>query len=42
MGCISKCNGIIGVDAIEPPVLFEDGEKAIASSGASSYLRGHR
>ena len=40
VGFICKCNGIIGVDAIGPLVLFEDCEKAIASSGASSYLRG--
>ena len=32
VGLISKCNGIIGPDAIEPPVLFEDCGKAIASS----------
>ena len=38
MGFISKCNGIIGADAIGPPVLFEDCEKAIASGGASSDL----
>ena len=39
VGFISKCNGIIGVDAVGPPVLFEGCGKAIASGGATSYLR---
>ena len=39
VGFISKCNGIIGADAIRPPVLFEDCGKDIASNRASSYLR---
>ena len=37
---ISKCNGIIGMDAIRLPVLFEHCRKTIASGGASSYLGG--
>ena len=37
---MSKCNGIIGADAVRPPVLFEDCGKVIASGGASSHLRG--
>ena len=39
VGFISKYNGIIGADAVRPPVLFEDCGKTIASGGASSYLR---
>ena len=39
MGLISICNGIMGADAVRPPVLFTDCAKVIASSGASSYLR---
>ena len=34
------CKGIIGVDAIGPPVLFTDCAKVIASGGALSYLSG--
>ena len=40
VGFISKCNGILGADAIGLLVLFEDCAKVIASGGASSYLRG--
>ena len=34
VGFISICNGIIGVDAIGPPVPFTDCAKVIASGGA--------
>ena len=40
VGFISICNGIIGADAIRPPVLFTDCAKVIAFAGASSYLGG--
>ena len=40
VGFISMCNGIIGADAIGPPMLFTDCAKVIASGGASSYLGG--
>ena len=39
VGFISKCNDIIGVDAVGLPVLFQDCAKVIASGGVSSYLR---
>ena len=41
VGFISKCNGIIVMDAVRLPVLFEDSAKFIASGGASSYLGGN-
>ena len=41
VGFISKCNGIIGMDAIGHLMLFEDCAKVIVSSGTSSYLRGN-
>ena len=41
VGFVNKCSGIIGVNAVGLPVLFEDCAKVIASSGASSYLRGN-
>ena len=41
VGFISTCNGIIGTDAIELPLLFTDCAKVIGSSGASSYLGGN-
>ena len=34
------CNGIIGAEAIGPPVIFTDCAKVIATGGASSYLGG--
>ena len=40
VGFISMCNGIIGADAIRPPVLFTECAKVITSDGASLYLRG--
>ena len=40
VGFISICNGIIGADAVELPVLFTDCAKVIGSSGALSYLGG--
>ena len=40
VGFISICNGIIGADAVELPVLFTDCVKVIGSSVVSSYLRG--
>ena len=42
VGFISICNGIIGADAIQLPVLFIDCAKVIVSGGASSYLGGGR
>ena len=41
VGFISKCNGIIGADASDLQCYLKT-EKAIASGGASSYLRGDR
>ena len=41
VGFISKCNGIIGADAIGVLVLSDDCAKVIASGGVLSYLGGN-